>query len=279
MLEKNITIVITSFKSDRTINNCLKSISDRFRVIVIENSSNFLIKEKLESKYPNVTCVIAGENLGYAKGNNLGLSLVKSPYALILNPDTILHPDAIDNFFKTASNLKSFAIIAPAIQDEKNINNNTRKLEEVSTVKGFAMFFNISEFKNIGFFDKNFFIYLEEIDLCKRLKKENKKIFLDPTILIEHQGGSSHDEEHNFEMELSRNWHWMWSSFYFSKKYKGFIIAFLINFKKLFSSFFKYMFYLLIKNKKKHIYKSRMSGLINSILGKPSWYRPFAGKG
>ena len=47
----------------------------------------------------------------------------------------------------------------------------TYDLISVDNVKGFAMFLNMEEFKDIGFFDKNFFIYFEEIDLCKRLKK------------------------------------------------------------------------------------------------------------
>jgi N-acetylglucosaminyl-diphospho-decaprenol L-rhamnosyltransferase len=77
-------------------------------------------------------------------------------------------------------------------------------------------------------------------------------------------------------MELSRNWHWMWSSFYYLKKYKGFLLALILTFRKLISSTAKYFIYLLFRNKtKKLIYKQRMSGLFNSIIGKSSWYRPF----
>ena len=48
------------------------------------------------------------------------------------------------------------------------------------------MFLNIDQFKDIGFFDDNFFIYFEEIDLCRRLRKMKKKIYLDQTIKINH---------------------------------------------------------------------------------------------
>ena len=138
------------------------------------------------------------------------------------------------------------------------------------------MFLKLSEFNEVGFFDDNFFIYLEEIDLCRRLRKKNKKIYLDPEIIINHQGGSSHDEKYNFEMELSRNWHWMWSTFYFNKKYNGYFFALRSVVKKIISSSLKYIFYLFFfNNRKKLIYKYRLSGLFNSILGKPSWYRPF----
>ncbi len=137
------------------------------------------------------------------------------------------------------------------------------------------MFLNLSEFREIGFFDENFFIYLEEIDLCKRLIEKGKKIYIDKNIKISHKGGSSHDKSINFEMELSRNWHWMWSTFYFNRKYKGFIFALLLIIPKLISSILKFLFFTTIqKQEKKQIYLQRFSGLINSILGKRSWYRP-----
>ena len=137
------------------------------------------------------------------------------------------------------------------------------------------MFLNLSEFNEIGFFDENFFIYFEEIDLCKRLNKRNKKIFLIPDVQIEHKGGQSHDKYVNEQMELSRNWHWMWSTFYYHRKHKGFVISLFIIFPKLISAVFKVLLYTLIFNKKKReIYYQRYSGLINAIIGKDSWYRP-----
>ena len=276
MTQNEITIVITSYKSNEKIVSCLKSIDKKYGVIVVENSKNDDFKKKIEKQFSNVRCIIAGENLGYAKGNNLGLSKVKTKYALILNPDSILEKDTIDNFFITAHKTKNFAIIGPAIQENSNFKPQTQTFAEVENVKGFAMFLNLQEFKEIGFFDKNFFIYLEEIDLCKRLKQNNKKIFLDPSIIVNHQGGSSHDEKYNFEMELSRNWHWMWSTFYFKKKHSGYFNALFSVFGKLISGLIKYIFYsFTFQKSKKLIYKQRISGLLNSIIGKPSWYRPF----
>lgn len=276
MFNQDLTVIINTFNSDEKIFSCLKSINPNISIIIIENSNNLDFKNSLEKKYQNVKCELTGTNLGYANGNNLGLSKVKTKYSLILNPDTILEKNSINNFFKTVSRLPDFAIISPAIQEEKDkkIKKNN-KITEVDNVKGFAMFINMNQFKEIGFFDKNFFIYFEEIDLCRRLRIANKKIYLDPSIVINHVGGSSHNESINYEMELSRNWHWMWSSFYYHKKYRGFTFAFLKVFRKLISSLFKILFYSIIfeKNKKK-IYYQRASGLINSIIGKKSWYRP-----
>ena len=127
----------------------------------------------------------------------------------------------------------------------------------------------------IWFFDENYFLYFEEIDLCKRVEKKGGKIFLDKKIIIKHDGASSVNKESTIEFEKSRNWHWMWSTFYYHKKYKGYIIALLITFPKLVSSLIKTIFYQLIFNmEKKNIYFCRMSGILNSMMGKKSWYRP-----
>ncbi len=278
MNNNKITVVINTFKSEDKIYHCLDSINTDYKVIVIENSNNRDFKKKIEVKYNNVKCYLTGENLGYAKGNNLGLSKVDSQYALILNPDAVLENETINNFLISANKIKNFSIIGPAKQNEfgvEEIKKDEEKNFEVDYLKGFAMFLNLEQFNDIGFFDANFFIYLEEIDLCKRLKEKNKKIYLDRNIKIHHLGGSSHNESINFEMELSRNWHWMWSTFYFNKKHYGYLNALLKVSRKFFSSLIKTIFYTLIfdKNKKK-IHFQRFSGLYNSIIGKKSWYRP-----
>ena len=277
MSKNDLTIVINTFNSDEKIYSCLDSINQDFKILIIENSNNLKFKSVIEKKYPNVLCELTGENLGYAKGNNLGLSKVKSQFALILNPDTLLEKDTIDNFFHTASKYFDFSIIAPAIQEKKDFDSekSINDVIEVDNVKGFAMFLNINQFKDVGFFDDSFFIYFEEIDLCRRLKKLNKKIYLDPSIKINHTGGSSHNQSINFEMELSRNWHWMWSTFYYHKKYNGFFYGLLKVSTKFFSALIKVILYSILFNKnKKKIYFQRLSGLFNSIIGKKSWYRP-----
>ena len=77
------------------------------------------------------------------------------------------------------------------------------------------------------------------------------------------------------ELEKNRNWHWMWSSFYYSKKYNGFFYSIIIFLPKFFSSLLKLIIFTVLgqKNKSK-IYLSRFLGLLNSIIGKKSFYRP-----
>ena len=273
MESKALTIVIVTFKSDEKVINCLNSISDEIPIIIVENSNNKIFKSKIESSYHNVECILSGQNNGYSIANNIGLKRVKTKYALVLNPDTILSKDAIKNFLITARENKEFWLIGPA-NDQIGISHFEKNLAEVKNLKGFAIFFNMSKFGN-KFFDENFFLYFEEIDLCNQVIRKNGKIFLDQSITINHQGASSVKDINKIELEKNRNWHWMWSTFYYHKKYKGFFLALLIIIPKLLSALTKIIFYLITFNKnKKDIYYCRLSGIFNSIIGNKSWYRP-----
>ena len=274
MESKDISIVIVTFKSEDIISKCLKSIPNDIKVIIVENSKNEKFKKDLENNYKNVDCILTGNNKGYAAANNIGLNIVKTKYALVLNPDCILTHEAISNFFITANKVQDFYLIGPAQNQMNNIDFKNTNFIEVENIKGFAIFFNMSKFSN-KFFDENYFLYFEEIDLCKYVKKNNGKIYLDKNIIIKHEGASSVKKLKKIELEKNRNWHWMWSTFYFHKKHKGFLLALIIILPKLISSFFKIIIYMLILNKEKHsIYVCRLSGIFNSIVGKKSWYRP-----
>ena len=276
MTNKDLTIVITTFKSEKSIYKCLDSIDPSVKVIIVENSSNYVFKNNIENKFSNVECILTHDNLGYGKANNIALKRTVTRYALILNPDTKLDKDVLNNFFKIAGKELDFSIIAPfQSKKEFQLNNNNSELLETNKVEGFAMFLNMKKFQHIGFFDENFFLYLEEIDLCKRVKNKNGKIFIAPNIKIFHSGGQSVNENFSTQIELTRNWHWMWSLFYYNKKHSNYFNALILVAPILFSSIFKILYYsLFFRNQKKEIYLKRISGLINSILGKPAWHRP-----
>ncbi len=272
MNSNKLTIVIVTYKSEEKIFKCLKSISSEIPVIVVENSDDRKFKNKIEKN--NVKCILTGENKGYATANNIGLKLVKTKYALVLNPDTVLDKEAVKNFLISASHNDNFWLMGPANDQMINLEFKNKNLKEVNNIKGFAIFFNISKFKDI-FFDENFFLFFEEIDLCRRVKKNNGKIYLNKDIYIKHEGASSVNTNYKSELEKNRNWHWMWSTFYFQKKYKGFFLALVIISPKFLSALFKIcLFFLVFDKENRNIYQSRLSGIYNSLVGKKSWYRP-----
>jgi len=125
------------------------------------------------------------------------------------------------------------------------------------------------------YFDENIFLYLENNDLCLRIKKKGGLIFVVPNSKIKHYGARTIDSKYKNEIEISRNWHWVWSKFYYNKKHFGTLKAFKECFPTFLTSVFKFLFFLLINNKfKKNIYMNRVLGFYNAFLGKPSWYRP-----
>ena len=90
MESSELTAVIVTLKSEDKIFSCIDTIPNQVKIIIVENSNNVKFKENIENKYKNVKCILSGENKGYAVANNIGLRQVKTKFALVLNPDTIL---------------------------------------------------------------------------------------------------------------------------------------------------------------------------------------------
>ena len=149
---------------------------------------------------------------------------------------------------------------------------------KVKSVDGYAMILNLKKLKkidNFNFFDENFFLYLENEDICKRLIENDENIYVIPKSKINHLGGKAVDPIYKNEIEYLRNWHWMWSKFYFNKKHYGYFIAVSKVFKNLITAKIKFLYFLITLNTfKRKIYQMRLLGLINSMIGKNSYYRP-----
>ena len=115
MYSKELTVEVVTFRSEAIILDCLRSIGSSVKIIVVENSNNNYFKKKLENKFSNLKCIMTGENLGYAAANNIGLRSVKTKYALVLNPDTILDKNAIQRFLKSAETVSYTHLTLPTI--------------------------------------------------------------------------------------------------------------------------------------------------------------------
>ena len=275
--EKNVTFVIVCFRSRNIIEKCLESISSNCKVIIVENSNDILIKDYLEKKFSNVQVLISGDNIGYGRANNLGISMVKTKYVFILNPDTYLEKNTLKELSYVTNVLNdNFSILSPEIFNNKLLkldNNEIKDFIEADFVKGFAMLLNLSKINFDKVFDENFFLFLEEIDLCKRVKDIGGKIYIACKAKVHHYSKKSSGDE--FHLELCRNWHWMWSLYYYNLKHFGLLVAYKITLYKFISSLIKMLMAMLLFKKKKYlIYKYRLLGLINAYRGKNSWLRP-----
>ena len=270
---EEVELLTITYKSDHIINQCLSTISENFSLTIVENSNNENFKKKIERR-KNTKCILSGKNLGFGAAFNLGAKSIKKKYIFHFNPDAVIKDEIIFKMYEFTKNI-NFGIVSTQesnkiteIEKLKHIN-----LREVDSVRGFVMFINNFECKDTNYFDENFFLYLEEIDLCKRLKEKGKKIYLAENIFVKHLGGKSHNPNFQEKMEIQRNWHYLWSLFYYSKKHRGLIYAYKITLRKFISAFFKLIIYFFLNKKKYIIYKHRFLGLLNSYLGKSSFFR------
>ena len=279
----NLTFVIVTFNSRKVIYDCLNSLPKDFHKLIIENSSDKELKKELEQNYDK-TEVVLSKNIGMGAGNNLGIIKSNTRYVYVLNPDVVLKNDTILNINNSISELNNFAILSPVSDNldypnyklnfSKSQNYNDSIIRDVEEIDGYSMIINKDYFDKSVFFDEKFFLYLENVDLCLRAKKKGGKLFIITNSRIHHLGAKAVDDKYNEEIELSRNWHWMWSKLYFNKKHRGIFISSLLGLISLLGNFLKYSIYLITFNKKRNIYRMRMSGIINSLLGRQSWYRP-----
>ena len=270
----NLTVIIVTYLTQKKILiDCLKSINEDIKIKVIENSSSFEFKEEITRDFSNVEIYCTGENLGYGKGNNYGLKLTKTDFALILNPDAICERNFFKNLNQIIETKDNFSIIGCQFINDKifmpagffNEGKNKEFLdkfksekianfEKVEWVTGCSMLINLKKFNNKDIFDKNFFLYFEEFDLCKSLIDKGENIFTTKDLKIHHLGFQSSlgkNLENKKRANRIREWHWMWSSFYFYKKNYGYMNALLKMSGKFIKSFLKLIYFSLTFQKQK----------------------------
>ena len=290
----NLTLVILTYKTGKEIlDNCLSSIDKNIKIIVVENSTYFENQKYFEDKYKNIKIILTEKNLGYAGGNNFGLNMVKTEYALIFNPDIICEKNFFSSIQKYLDGKLDFSIIGTSFAEQSDYHtagffDNKKNLKEanflnefnlydVDWVSGCSLLLNLNNFDDEKIFDENFFLFFEENDLCFRVKSKGGKIFMSTDLKIKHLGFKSSLaslEKYKFEFSKLRNWHYMWSFYYYHKKNYGMITALKKSTSRLLRYFMKFIFYSLMFDKKnKILYFCRFSGLINSICNKKSSFR------
>ena len=231
MREIEVSIILVHYKTLELTTNVIKSIYKKtkeviFEIIVVDNASNDGSIEKIERKFKNKIKIIKNnENIGFGRANNIGVKEAKGKYIFLLNTDTILINNAIKILFEFIEKNKKIAVVGgnlytkdlkPAhsfsrkklrIRDElinpirikiKNILglkredfNYTSLPEKVEIITGADMLIRKNIFFKIGGFDKEFFMYHEESELCNRINNLGYEIYSIPEAKIIHLEGKS----------------------------------------------------------------------------------------
>ena len=273
-----ITIIMVSYKSYKNIKNFLRNKPKKMKVIIIENSNDDKIY-KLKRK--NIK-IFKQPNNGISSSINYACKKVKTKYFFNFSPDIIIKKESIKKIYTHGKNLKdNFGAIGPRFI---NVNpkshkqsNMSIKLNKISAIHGSAMFVKLKNYYKIGKFDENLFLFFEENDFCKRAN--NKKLYNyqanDVKVKNSKKGSINYKnikEKNNIENLYA--WHFVWSKFYFTKKYYGFTISIFYFIPVILRITLRIIIHSIINIKKKDKYLIRLNGLVSSILGKKSYLRP-----
>ena len=231
-----------------------------FEIVVVDNSSSDELRASLR-KIPQAKYARSESNVGFGAGNNLGENIAGGEYLFFLNPDTLVKKGSIDNLYYFIKNNSKAGMVAPLLldpsgkvypnqgSDEYNLlsaivilsfinkffpNNPVSKKflhtgwdkknnEEFDVVPGTAFMISKELFKKVGTFDEKLFLYFEEYDLAKRIKKLGYKSYIVPNAKVLHIWEASAKKRKDINKIFSK------SRFYFFKKHYGLIFASIIN--------------------------------------------------
>lgn len=290
-LSKLTTIVIVTING-KIYHNVIKRLYKFYKIIIVENNNDILFKKKISLKYKNVEVLLPKKNLGFGGGNNFATKKVKTPYVLYLGPDVDLSLRKLRKLESQIKEIPNFTIIAPnsnhfietvntdldKVYKNKFIEiDKKNKITEISWVPEWCMYCKMKDLKKVNFFDDKFFLFFEGLDLCKRLKKKNKRFFLINDIKITHyfHGTSQNLNEKNSEDHAKlRLWHYYWSSFYYHRKHYGYLRSFFVHISKYIRFSFKKYFFIFMGNEKNYfLLDSQTNGLMSQMINKKSFYR------
>ena len=215
-----LSIIILTFNSSRFISDLLKSLQQFQKdseIIVVDNASsdNTVASAK---KFDWVRVVETGQNLGFAKGINFGAKKATGEYLLFINPDTEFKSGSLSDLKSIFENNEKIGIVGGKLVDKDgqveksagkffNLLNtffiilgldeafgsrfSPNKFSRVDFVSGGFMIVRSDLFKKLNGFDENFFMYLEDMELCFRAKKIGFETYFAPSVVVTHAGQGS----------------------------------------------------------------------------------------
>ncbi len=251
-----LSIVIVNYETPDYTIACTRSLLESgprcsLEIIVIDNGSKDGSLSLIRQAFPDVICIETGENLGFARANNLGINNARGEYVLILNSDTKVLGGCLDRLFETLMTDPSLGAVAPKQLDGRGklqlswgsfptfLTEIYRKivhyrlslndfiirdyLEEkyagqinVDWISGSCLMARKKALEDAGLFDPHYFMYFEDIDLCRKIRDAGWKIRLDTDASIIHYGGVSAKKNILHVMVEYRH-----SQIYFTRKYYG----------------------------------------------------------
>ena len=231
-MKTTVTIIIPNFNGKNFIKTCLDSIEKQkymaFNVVIVDNGSSDGSVQYIQEHYPEATMIQNSENRGFAAAVNQGIKISHSEYIFLLNNDVELEPDCISNLVKCIKKDENiFAVSSKMVQynnrskmddagdeytilgwtrrvgDGKSLDKYTVERETFSACAGAALY-RKSVLDEIGYFDENFFAYMEDVDISFRARIKGYKCVYCPEAVVYHVGsGTSGGKYNEFKIRLA----------------------------------------------------------------------------
>ncbi|MDD5644469.1 MAG: glycosyltransferase family 2 protein [bacterium] len=287
---KDVSIIIVNWNAGQCLLDCISSIyryiynEVKIEIIVVDNNSEDESVSKVKTEYPTIQIVENKKNMGFAFANNQGFKLSSGEYVLCLNPDTVAQDSSLLKMLEFMRENIEIGITAPKVLDEHLSvctsvirhptlysellkvlcpnRKNTRELlpkdfdyeksSVVECVSGCCMMFRREAVNKIGFFDQDFFMYSEDIEICMRMKKNGYSVFYYPYAQIMHRGAKSAAKNHGIAI------HSYISSYIILRKLYGFGISYIYKIFVVFVSIAKIIIlaiFSLARNRKYYLFK------------------------
>lgn len=258
----DLSIVIVNLNTKDLTLDCLESIKKNaghldFEVLLTDNGStdgSVLAFQKLgKEKFWNgkFTLILNKENTGYAKANNQGIEKSRGKYILLLNNDTIVHANALQNLLEFAQKTPDAGVVgAKLLNIDKSLQKSCyhfptiknaikeywfgekglfekyapkgNKASMVDSVVGAAFLITPEARKRVGMLDARYFAYFEDIDYCRQTWKKGLKVYYLPSAVITHYHGATFKKMAN----ESERWKKLIPS---SKIYHGIVRHYILN--------------------------------------------------
>ena len=231
----DLSIVIVNYNSAAVIKSCLRPLADIGQIIVVDNASTDDSVERVLEVCSKAEIILNSKNIGYGTAVNQGMTRVKTPYALIINPDAVLKIDAIEKLIITAKCYKNTAIVAPLLYSPKRglelelkgpegLGHCQTKIKPDGIfctwfASGAVWLCNMEAWRLVGGFDEKIFLYGEDLDLCRRIIEKRYTILYCPKARGEHL--VSQATAPSMKISWRKEWNIIWSHLYLTKKYEG----------------------------------------------------------
>ena len=244
----NVTVVMVAYNSAHCLPGLSAGLQTMHKIIVVDNASDDDLQTQLPLTLPQASLLRNARNLGFGAANNRALAQVKTPYALLLNPDCLPTKEFLDGLLQAAAEFPDAAIIAPHLIRRNGTPEVSYRWPAthwdsrgpkadgpccVGFVCGAVMLLNMDVMKRIGFFDETFFLYYEDEDLCQRVFLAGQQIVLVPEVEITHLSRGSVKGPNPLKSEFIRGYHHAQSKLVFERKYFGVAHATRLRWKTL----------------------------------------------